>query len=286
MVYLEIPIMDKHPVEQGIEDVVRTYELLDRVRLGRDIVIRDDQFGREALLDTARAARTKGIGVSLLDTGRFEPSDLEWLIREKVRCYTSDEARPGEAELARLLKACRASGSFLAYLHNGPIGPDAGAEGLSLPALRSLAASGMDVHLSNREHARDFAALAELADCAADGRGYFVYYHHGPLTPGLTEIASRGAWVHFSDRSLEAGPPTELGLGVVRAARSAGSRAAVYVQAGLPLPVLESLFEAGAVLLFQTPPSDRQSLQRPVERRALRRKLPLRAFYLSTAFLP
>jgi len=278
--------MAKHPVEQGIEDVVKTYELLDRVRRGRDIVIRDDQFGREALLDAARTARAKGIGVSLLDTGRFEASDLEWLIREKVRFYTSDEARPDEAELAALLKACRASRSFLAYLHNGPIGSDSGAGRLPLSALRSLAASGMDIHLSNREHARDLGALAELAESAADGRGYFVYYHHGLLAPGLAELASRGAWLHFSDRSLEAGPATEFGLGVIRAAQAAGSRAAVYVQTGLPLSILERLFDAGAVLSFQTPPSDRQSLQKPIERRALRRKLPLRAFYLSTAFLP
>jgi hypothetical protein len=286
MVYLEFPIMDKHPVEQGIEDVVKTYELLDRVRLGRDIVIRDDQFGREALLDVARTARSKGIGMSLLDTGRFEMSDLEWLIREKVRCYTSDEARSSEAELARILKACRASGSFLAYLHSGPIESDSGPERLSLSALRGLASSGMDVHLSNRVQARDFGTLAELAEDVADGRGYFVVYHHGPLVPGLTELASRGAWIHFSDRGLEAGAPTELGLSVIRAARAAGSRAAVYVQIGLPLPVLESLFDAGAVLLFQTPPSDRQSLQKPVEQRARRRKLPVRAYYLSTAFLP
>jgi len=278
--------MDKHPVEQGIEDVVKTYELLDRVRLGRDIVLRDDQFGREALLDVARTARSKGIGMSLLDTGRFEMSDLEWLIREKVRCYTSDEARSSEAELARILKACRASGSFLAYLHNGPIESDSGPERLSLSALRGLASSGMDVHLSNRVQARDFGTLAELAEDVADGRGYFVVYHHGPLVPGLTELASRGAWIHFSDRGLEAGAPTELGLSVIRAARAAGSRAAVYVQIGLPLPVLESLFDAGAVLLFQTPPSDRQSLQKPVEQRARRRKLPVRAYYLSTAFLP
>jgi hypothetical protein len=286
MVYLEIRIMDKHPVEQGIEDVVRTYELLDRVRLGCDIVIRDDQFGREALLDAARAARSKGIGLSLLDTGRYETSDLEWLIREKVRCYTSDEVRPSEAELARILKACRASGSFLAYLLNGPIESDAGPEKLSLSALRGLASSGMDVHFSNRVQARDLDTLAELAEAVAVGHGYFVYYHHGPLAPGLTELASCGAWVHFSDRSLEAGGPTELGLGVIRAARAAGSRAAVYVQAGLPLPVLERYFDAGAVIFFQTPPSDRRSLQKPIEQRALRRKLPVRAFYLSTAFLP
>jgi len=286
MVYLELRTMDKHPVEKGIADVVRTYELLDRVRLGRDIVIRDDQFEREVLLDAARAARSKGIGVSLVDTGRFEVSDLEWLIREKVRIYTSDETRTNEAELARILKPCRASKSFLAYFLNSPLDPADGGGKMSLAALKGLADSGMDLHFSNRVHARDFGILAELAESVKGGRGYFAYYHHGPLTSDITEVASRGAWVHFSDRSFEAGAPAEPGLALVRAARAAGSRATIYVQAGLPLPFLESLFEAGAVIFFQTPPSDRRSLQKPVERKALRRRLPARAFYLSTAFLP
>jgi hypothetical protein len=286
MVYLDLRKMDKHPVEKGIEDVVRTYELLDRVRLGRDIVIRDDQFEREALLDAARAARSKRIGVSLLDTGRFEASDLEWLIREKVRCYTSDEVRQNEAELARILKACRASRSYLAYFQNGPLESAGGGEKVSLAALKSLSFSGMDVHISNRVHTRDFGILAELAESVRGGRGYFAYYHHGSLVTDMTELASRGAWIHFSDRSLEAGALAEPGLVLVRAARAAGSRAAIYVQAGLPLPVLEGLFEAGAAIFFQTPPSDRRSLQKPVEQKALRRKLPVRAFYLSTAFLP
>jgi hypothetical protein len=278
--------MDEHPIERGIADVVRTYELLDRVRLGRDIVIRDDQFEREAVLDAARAAREKGIRVSLVDTGRFEASDLEWLIREKVRFCTSDETRTNEAELARILKACRASKSFLAYFLNGALDPADAAGRMSLAALKGLADSGMDIHISNRLHARDFAILAGLAESVKGGRGYFVYYHHGPLTADMTELASRGAWVHFSDRSLESGAPAELSLAIVRAARAAGARAAIYVRGGLPLPFLESLFEAGAVLFFQTPPSDRGSLQKPVERKALRRRLPARAFYLSTALIP
>jgi hypothetical protein len=60
----------------------------------------------------------------------------------------------------------------------------------------------------------------------------------------------------------------------------------VYVERGLPLPVLERLFSAGAALLFLTAPSDRRSLQRPLEEKARKRGLPLRARYLSTAFLP
>jgi len=278
--------MDKHPVEKGIEDVLRTYELLDRVRTGRDIIIRDDQFESEALLDAARAARAKKIGVSLLDTGRFEPSALEWLIRERVRLYTSDEARPREDELARLLKACRAARTLLAYFQNGPLGQTGGRSGLSPDALRRLSSAGMDIHLSNRVHARDIDLLSGLAEDAKAGGGTFAYYHHGPLASALAELAARGAWLHFSDRSVDSGAGNDAVPALVRAAKDAGSRVVVYVEAGLPLPVLEALFEAGAVLLFQTPPSDDRSLLRPIEHKALRRKLPVRSFYLSTTFLP
>jgi hypothetical protein len=278
--------MDKHPVEKGIEDVVKTYELLDRIRLGRDLVIRDDQFEPEALLDAARFARSKGIRLSLLDTGRFEPSGLEWFIREKVRFYTSDEARPREAELARLLKACRSAKTFLAYFQNGPILTEAGAGSVSLETLKGLTSVGMDLHISNRAHPRNSGALAELAENAAAGRGYFVYYHHGPLTPELAGLAAAGAWIHFSDRSLNTGDADGPALEIAQGARQAGSRAAVYVETGLSLPVLEGLFAAGAAVLFRTPPGDRTSRLRAFEQKARKRELPARAFYLSTTFLP
>ena len=185
--------MDKHPIEKGIEDVVKTYELLDRIRLGRDLVIRDDQFDPEALLDAARFARSQGIRLSLLDSGRSDPSRLEWLIRERARLYTSDEARPREPELARILKTCRSSKTFLAYFQNGPLVAQPGVETISFEALKGLISAGMDLHISNRVHARDSGALAELAKNAAAGRSYFVYYHHGPLTAELAGLADTGA---------------------------------------------------------------------------------------------
>ena len=278
--------MDKHPLEKGIEDVVKTYELLDGIRLGRDLVIRDDQFEPEALFDAARFARSKGIRLSVLDTGRFEPSGLEWLVRERARLYTSDEARPREPELARLLKACRSSKTFLAYFQNGPLQTRPGADAVSFEALKGLTSSGMDLHVSNRVHARDSGALAELAENAAAGRGYFVYYHHGPLLAELIPLAAAGAWIHLPDRSLNAEGAAGLALEIARGARQAGSRAAVYVETGLPLPVLEGLFASGAAVLFRTPPGDRESLIRPFEQKARKRELPARAFYLSTSFLP
>ncbi len=278
--------MDKHPIEQGIADVVRTYELLDRIRLGRDIVIRDDQFARETLFDAAREARARGIRMSLVDTGRFEPSDVEWLAGEKVRFYSSDEARRREDELGRVLQACRRAGSFLAYFRNGPLDGEAGPGALPSAAIEGLVSSGMDLHLSNRTAAGESAALARLAEAAREGRAFLVYYHHGPLVADLGALAARRAWVHFSDRSLTDPAAVEVALETAGAAREAGSRAVVTVERGLALADLEGLFEAGAAILFQTPPPDDASLLRPFERKAARRRLPARAYYLSTAFLP
>jgi hypothetical protein len=77
-----------------------------------------------------------------------------------------------------------------------------------------------------------------------------------------------------------------LAVEIARAAGRAGSRAVVHIERGLPPDLLEGLWAAGAALIFLTPPSDDRSRLRPIERKALRRKLPARAFYLSTAFLP
>jgi len=286
MVYLGVRPMAKHPVESGIEDVVKTYELLDRVRLGRDILVRDDQFEAGALLDAARLARAKRIRMSLLDTGRFDPVALEKLVGERVRLFTSDEARPREAELDRLLLACRKAGSVMAFFQNAPLENSPAVPTLSLPAVLALAGSGMDVHISNRTAARDASVLAELAEAARKGRAFLSYYHHGPLAADLVGVAARGAWIHVPDRSLDDPGAVELGCEILRAARGAGSRLVVYVERGLPLAVLESLFAAGAALLILTAPSDHRSRQRPVEEKARKRGLPLRARYLSTAFLP
>jgi hypothetical protein len=77
MVYLEIPNMSEHPIEKGITGVVRTYELMDRVRTRQDLVIRDDQFDFPALLEAARYAGRRRIRMSLLDTGRFGLEDVD-----------------------------------------------------------------------------------------------------------------------------------------------------------------------------------------------------------------
>ena len=278
--------MSEHSIEKGIAGVVKTYELLDRVRMRQDLVIRDDQFDYEALLEAVRYAGRKRIRLSLLDTGRFGLTEVEALARGGARILTSDEARPRADEWEILLEVCRTSRTHLSVFWNGPLPVADQTSGISLQTLEDLLGRGMDLHLSNRTHNRDAGTLAGLAAAAKKGKGYLVIYHLGPLVPELAGPAGRRAWVHFSDRDSTDGNWAELAVEIAGAAASSGARAAVHVERGLPLELLEELWTIGAALIFLTPPSDDRSLLRPVERKAARRKLPARAFHLSTAFLP
>jgi hypothetical protein len=278
--------MSEKTVVDGVAGVIRTYELMDRVRTRQDLVIRDDQFDHGALLDAVGYARRRRIRVSLLDTGRFGLNEIEALARGGARVLTSDEARPRADEWLVLAEACREGGTHLAAFWTGPLPGPEGEAAIPLQTLEDLLGRGMDLHLTDRLHARDGGALAGLAGAAKKGRGYFVFYRIGPPIAELAGLARRRAWVHFTDRDAAdegwAGPAVK----VARAAVSAGARAVIHVERGLPLELLEELWDAGAALVFMTPPSDERSLLRPVERKAARRKLPPRAYHLSTAFLP
>ncbi len=286
MVYLEIPKMSEHPIETAVAGVVETYELLDRVRTRQDLVIRDDQFGYEALLEAARYAVRRRIRLSLLDTGRFGLDEVESLARAGARILTSDEARSRTDDWEILQEACRGAGTHLSVFWNGPLPAGEEASGTSFQTVEDLLGRGVDLHISDRKHARDAGSLAGLAAAARRGKGFFVFYHIGPLVAELVEPAKRRAWVHFSDAGVVDEPAALLAVEIAQAAAGSGSRAAVHIERGLPLELLEELWTAGAALIFLTPPSDDRSLLRPLERKAARRKLPARAFHLSTAFLP
>ncbi len=286
MVYLEIRTMDKHPAEKGIADVIRTYELLDKIRVRSDLVIRDDQFDYEALGETIRHSRKHKYRVCLVDTGLLDTDRLEWLIKEGARLYTSDEARPKPEELFPLVRTARRAGMSVSFLQNGALEKTGEAEAVFRDGLMRLLEEGMDLHLTNRIHQRDFALLVGLTEVVAKNRGYMVYYHHGPPDIEMQELAANGIWLHFSDRDIPADGDFNPVLDIVRAASAKGTKTAVHLEKGLALERLESLWDAGAVLLFKTPPSDFASAQKTVERKALRRRLPVRSFYLTTDFLP
>ncbi len=285
MVYLEIPNMSEKTIVDGIAGVVATYELLDRVRTRQDLVVRDDQFDLPALLEAAEYAGRRRIGLSLLDTGRFGLAEIESLARAGARILTSDEARPRPDEWRILQGACRGAGTHLSVFWNGPLPGDGDVAGLTFQALEGLLRNGLDLHISNRARPRDPAALAALAAGARKGKAYFVIYHVGPPAAGLAAAAAERAWIHLSDADIADRPAADAALGIARAAADAGSRAAVHIERGLALELLEELWTAGAALLFRTPSDDR-SLLRPVERKAARRTLPARAYRLTTAFMP
>lgn len=278
--------MDKHPVESGIEGVLRTYELLDRVRTRQDLTIRDDQFEYAVFLDAAAYARRRRIPMSLVDTGRFSVGELESLARRGVRICTSDAARPRPEELEIIVRACRASRSFLAFLLEADWSAGDEAGPWSAQVLSDLVASGMDFHVSNRHRKRGPGVLGELARQAGPGRGFLVFYHHGPLVAELAEPASLGTWVHFSDRSIPDDDAAAVACAIARAAAASGSRAVLTVERPLAADVLEGLWTAGAVLRFLTPPAEARSSLSAIERKAGKRKLPARAVYLSGVFLP
>lgn len=275
--------MAEHIVERGVEDVVRTYELLDEVRRRGHVLVRDDQFAYEALRDAARLARRRRARVSVVDTGRFAGPELESLALDGASIRTSDDVRPRPEEWEALLRAARRSRAFVSVLWTGPLPSEGGEPAASRTTLEDLLRKGLDLHISNRARPRDPALLAELA---ASCRGVFVVYHHGPLAAELLPLARCGAWLHVTDAASRDPGWEELALGIARAASSAGSRAVVRVGTGLPLELAERLFAAGAALLFLTPPAEEGSPRRALERRAERRRLPVRAFHLTTAFLP
>jgi hypothetical protein len=286
MVYLLIPNMSETAIADGITGVIATYELLDRVRTRQDLVIRDDQFDFAALLEAAAYAGRRRIRLSLLDTGRFGLEEIESLAKAGARILTSDTARPRPGEWEILQAACRRAGTRLSVLWEGPLPPDGEAPGFSLLSLEDLLGLGVDFHLSDRTGPRDFATLSRLAAAAKAGRGFFVLYHAGPLVGEIVALAAGRVWVHFADADIPDGAAGVRAVEIARAAAGAGARAAVHVERGLPLETLEELWAAGAVLLFKTPPSDERSLLRPVERKAARRRLPVRAYRITTAVLP
>jgi hypothetical protein len=261
----------------------RLFDLVDRVRRGRSVVERDDQYRLEAFLDAARAAARRGARLSVIDTGLFSLNELELLVERKVNLFTSDETGRGPDDLEILLEAARRSGAFISRLAVRDI-PDE-ASGWSLERLLDLARAGLDMHVSNSTVPRDLEAMKQLAAASGRRRGFFVYYHHGALAGDLEALAGRRNWLHFSDRSLDTAEEGEAAAAVAAAFRAAGGRTVVYIERGLGLDLLKRLERAGAFLNFLTPPSSRYSLQQAVEQRAWRTRLPARAFYLTTACL-
>ncbi len=272
--------------EKRPADDERTYDLIFRAEQGLVITTRDDQNDFTAFLDAARMARRSGGRLRLIDTGRFSLFELEWLAEAGTDLYTSDEARPNRAELGLMAKACARGDSVIAYFHHGILTADSGETPTSMGFLAEAGRDGVDVHISSRERERDLAGLAEIANVCRRAGSRLVYYHHGLLDAGLGDLARSGGWIHISDLNLPtAGEGTFL-TNLSAEAAASGSGLVIHLEKGLAVETVRDLIRAGAFLLFKTPPADRRSSFRVLERWARKRTLDRRACYLYPDFLP
>lgn len=107
--------------EEAPEHDEGSYEILSWANEGEDITIRDDQYDFPWVLDAVRRCRKRGFRFRLVDSGKFDISQLEWLGKAGADFYTSDGSRPSVFELELMNKACRRGRAFVAYFHYGPL---------------------------------------------------------------------------------------------------------------------------------------------------------------------
>jgi hypothetical protein len=271
---------DRHPAAEE-----KIFELLSRAEQGLEITVRDDQNDFIAFLDAAKAARRSNGRLRLIDTGRFSVYELEWLAEAGADVYTSDEARPSRSELGLLAKACARGDAFIAYLHHSELTAGTGQSPASAAFLAAAGRDGVDIHVSNRGRPRDRALLSEVAHACQGAGSRLVYYHHGTLDSGLGELARARCWVHLSDLTSPLSDAGALLADFSAEAAASGSGLVIHLDRGLPADAVRDLLKAGAFVVFKTPPADRRSPFRALERQSRKRTPDRRAYYLYLDFL-
>lgn len=274
--------------ERSPEFSEKAYSLLSWATEGENITVRDDQYDFPWVLDSVKVCRKRGFRFRLIDTGKFCRSELEWLAEAGADLYTSDEARSDTLELELLNKALRRGRAFMAYFFYGPIErreSEGESNAISFSELMNLGANGIYLHLTNRKNKRDFSHLNQLAFSCRKGGSWLVYYHHGPLEAPLKELARNGAWIHLSDKSIQESKDVSLLLDIIRLTRLAGTRLVLYLDKGLDFELLREILGAGTFVLFKFSLFDYKSPFRNLVKKAKKKKLDFRAFYLYTHFL-
>jgi len=250
-----------------------------------DLVLRDDQAEFFIVLDETARRRNLGARLRLIDSGAFSVVELERLGAAGADLFTSDKAGRTPADLFILNRAAKRGGGRLVYFHHGPLEAKAGDSAAPSSALAEAVRDGMALFLSNRETARSAADLSVLAEESRRGGNLLGYYHHGPLFPGLFELARRGAWIHFAAAPEKENDDVPVLIAIAAEAATAGGGMIIHVERPYSESAFEDLLAAGAAVLFRTPPSDYRSPIRRIEETAARRRLDPRAYYLYSDFM-
>jgi hypothetical protein len=263
----------------------KSFELFSLIKKKQNITIRDDQYNFPAILDAVRQFRDKRYRFRLIDTGRFDPFELEWITSYGADLYTSDESRSNVLELDIISAAARRGKASVAYLIHGELESEGG-NILSASDLMNVGRSGVYLHLTNRQQERDIAIISRLANNCTKGGSWLVYYHHGPLETPLLELGKNGAWIHITDQSLTGEEDRALIRDVVLSAQKAGSNLVLHWENGGQLSLLDDIVKAGAVVLFKSPLFDYKSPLKDLEKGIRRKRLDYRTYYLHPSVLP
>jgi hypothetical protein len=251
-----------------------------------EVLFRDDQIDGPALRDEIRRLRKAGRSAALLDTGRFETAELEWLAKEGLRLYMSDEAGRSASDILWIGTDVRRAGGVASYFLGGTWDGRPAPNRPSFADLLEIGRSGIDLHVSNRERERDPGRLNELAWACREGGAWLVYYHAGPLGPWLEELAGCGAWIHVSEDSLSGDDDALLVRDAQAAARRLGFDIILHAPAARDIVRLKDLIRTGVLVLLETGPSDYRSPLRELETMAGKVRLGPRMYYLDANVLP
>ncbi len=277
---------DENIKDKNVELPKKAYEFLSRADKGTDITVRDDQYEFPWILDSVKLCRKKGARFRLVDSGKLDRSQLEWLAGVGADLYTSDEARAEGSELEHVNNACQKGGAFIAYFHYGPLESEEEPSSVSFFDLNDMGRSGIYVYLSNREIKREISKLNELAHACRKGGSWLVYYLHGPLEDSLEELARNETWIHVTDQIFQEPEDPALVLDKVKTAVSAGAKLILHVEKGLDFSLLRDVIKTQAFVLFKSSLFDYKSAFRALERKSRKRKPDFRAYYLYPTFLP
>jgi len=261
-------------------------ELLSSAARGEDIAVRDDLYDFPSLLDAAKICRRGGSRFHLIDSGKLDRFQLEWLAEAGADIYSSDEARTDLLDLELVNTSCRRGGAILAYFHHGPFEPEGDSHPLAFFSLLEMGRNGIYLHLTNREKEWDFSRLGELAFACRRGKSWLVYYHHGALEGSLEELARNGVWFHATEKVFSQAEDRALVLDRLKEAMSAGLRLVLHVEKGLEYLLLRDIIKAGSFVLFRSSLFDYRSPFKALERKAKQKKLDFKSYYLYRGFLP
>ncbi len=276
---------NEKPEERGPVSPKKDLELFSLLKKKQNITIRDDQYDFSTVLDAVRLFKDKRYRFRVIDTGRFDPFELEWITGHGADLYTSDDTRPDVHDLELITAASRKGHAFVFFLIKREWG-DGGEEDQAFSDLVNVGRCGTYLHLTNRQQPRDILQVARLAYNCTQGGSWLVYYHHGPLEESLLELGRNGAWIHITDQSLEEEASQTLIRDIILSTRSAGSNLVMHWDNGNNFSLLDDIVKAGAVVLFKSPLFDYKSPLKVLEKGIRRKRLDFRAYYLHPSVLP